>query len=68
MKKTILLAAAILFASSGLMAQNSFKGIVKYKVESTGEVPVDLPEEVRSAESRCRATTCSPRAPSSAAV
>lgn len=50
MKKTILLAAAILFASSGLMAQNSFKGIVKYKVESTGEVPVDLPEEVRSAE------------------
>lgn len=50
MKKTILLAAAILFASSGLMAQNSFKGIVKYKVESTGEVPVELKEEVRSAE------------------
>ena len=50
MKRTILLAAAVLFATGGLMAQNTFKGIVKYKVESTGEVPVELREETRSAE------------------
>ena len=50
MKKTILLAAALLIAAGGLMAQNDFKGIVKYKVESTGDVAVDLPEEVRTAD------------------
>ena len=50
MKKIFTLAAALLLTVGGMMAQNSFKGIVKYKVESTGEVAVDLPEEVRLAE------------------
>lgn len=52
MKKIFTLAAALLLTVGGMMAQNSFKGIVKYKVESTGEVAVDLPEEVRLAEIR----------------
>ncbi len=50
MKKILTLAAAVLMTLSGVMAQNTFKGIVKYKVESTGEVAIDLPEEVRAAE------------------
>lgn len=49
-KKSILLAAAFsLFAFSAL-AQNSFKGIVKYKVESTGQVAMSIPEEAATAE------------------
>lgn len=50
MKKVLTLAAAMLITMGGLMAQNTFKGVVKYKVESTGKVSVDLPEEVRNAE------------------
>ena len=50
MKKVLTLAAALLLTVGGMMAQNSFKGVVKYKVESTGKVAVDLPEEVRIAE------------------
>ena len=50
MKKVLTLAAVLLMTVSGMMAQNSFKGVVKYKVESTGKVAVDLPEEVRIAE------------------
>jgi len=50
MKKVLTLAAAMLVTVGGLMAQNTFKGVVKYKVESTGKVSVDLPEEVRNAE------------------
>ena len=50
MKKIIVFAAALMFVAGGVMAQNSFKGIVKYKVESTGSVAIDLPEEVRNAE------------------
>ena len=50
MKKILTVAAALLLTVSTLTAQNSFKGIVKYKVESTGKVAVDLPEEVRNAE------------------
>ena len=52
MKKIITLAAAVVLTVGSLMAQNNFKGIVKYKVESTGAVAVDLPEEVRLAEIR----------------
>ena len=50
MKKILTVAAALLLTVGTLTAQNSFKGIVKYKVESTGKVAVDLPEEVRTAE------------------
>ena len=50
MKKILTLAAVVLMTVGGMMAQNTFKGVVKYKVESTGEVAVDLPEEVRLAE------------------
>ena len=50
MKKVLTLAAVLMMTVGGMMAQNSFKGVVKYKVESTGKVAVDLPEEVRVAE------------------
>ena len=50
MKKILTLATALLMTVGGIMAQNSFKGIVKYKVESTGEVDMPIPEEVRVAE------------------
>ena len=50
MKKIFTLAAAVLLSAGCLMAQNTFKGVVKYNVESTGKVAVDLPEEVRNAE------------------
>ena len=50
MKKIFTMAAVLLMTVGGVMAQNTFKGVVKYKVESTGSVAVDLPEEVRSAE------------------
>ncbi|MBR4739351.1 MAG: hypothetical protein IK058_05040 [Bacteroidales bacterium] len=50
MKKIFTMAAVLLMSVSGLMAQNTFKGVLKYKVESTGSVAVDLPEEVRNAE------------------
>ena len=52
MKKIFAVVAAMMLTLGGVMAQNSFKGIVKYKVESTGAVSVDLPEEVRNAEIR----------------
>lgn len=52
MKKVFLLALASLFSLSLLQAQNSFKGIVKYKVESTGNVAMTIPEEAASAEIR----------------
>ena len=50
MKKAFLLAAAALLAVGSLQAQNSFKGIVKYKVESTGTVSMTIPEEAATAE------------------
>ena len=50
MKKIIALAAATLFCFGGLMAQNTFKGIVKYNVESTGQVAMTIPDEVAKAE------------------
>ena len=50
MKKIITLAAAVMLTAGSLMAQNTFKGIVKYKVESTGTVSMQIPEEVAKAE------------------
>ena len=50
MKKMFVLAAALMLAAVGAQAQNSFKGIVKYKVESTGTVSMTIPEEVAKAE------------------
>ena len=49
-KKIITAAAALLLTAGSLLAQNSFKGIVKYKVESTGSVAVELAEPLRTAE------------------
>ena len=50
MKKIIMLAAAFALTMGSLMAQNNFKGIVKYKVESTGSVSMTIPEEAATAE------------------
>lgn len=50
MKKIITLAAVLALAAGTLVAQNNFKGIVKYKVESTGTVAMQIPEEVAKAE------------------
>lgn len=50
MKKVLTLAAAMVITFGSLMAQNTFKGIVKYKVESTGEVSMSIPEEAATAE------------------
>lgn len=50
MKKIFALAAATLLCLGGISAQNTFKGIVKYKVESTGQVAMTIPEEVAKAE------------------
>ena len=52
MKKIFALAAAVLLTVSVLSAQNTFKGIVKYKVESTGQVAMTIPEEAAVAEIR----------------
>lgn len=48
--KKILVAVAALLCLSGLTAQNTFKGTVKYKVESTGQVAMSIPEEYATAE------------------
>ena len=50
MKKLFAMAAVVLMTVGGVMAQNTFKGVVKYKVESTGEVAIDIPEDWRTAE------------------
>ena len=47
MKKLSFLALAMTMALAGVFAQNPFKGIVKYKVESTG---FQIPAEAASAE------------------
>lgn len=44
MKKVLIVAVAMLL-TMGTMAQNSFKGIVKYKLESAGETAFQIPEE-----------------------
>ena len=50
MKKIFALAAAALLCIGAAEAQNTFKGVVKYKVESTGQVAMNIPEEAASAE------------------
>lgn len=50
MKKIFALAAAVLMFGGAVVAQNSFKGVVKYKVESTGQVAMNIPEEAATAE------------------
>lgn len=50
MKTKLILLAMLLVATSTLMAQNTFKGIVKYKVESSGEVAFQVPAEAATAE------------------
>ncbi|MCR4660203.1 MAG: hypothetical protein K5650_07905 [Bacteroidales bacterium] len=50
MKRTIIAVAALLVMAGSAMAQNTFKGIVKYKVESTGEVAFQIPDEAAVAE------------------
>ena len=52
MKKTAFLLVALMAISLSLAAQNTFKGIVKYKVESSGEVAFQLPAEAATAEVR----------------
>lgn len=49
MKKTLFVAAAMLLMM-GANAQNTFKGTVKYKIESTGEVAFQIPEEQSTVE------------------
>ena len=50
MKRVFSFLAALLFVAGGVMAQNNFKGIVKYKVESTGNVSMTIPEQAATAE------------------
>ncbi len=50
MKKIFAIAAAVLMMGGIAVAQNSFKGIVKYKVESTGQVAMTIPDEAATAE------------------
>ena len=50
MKKIFAIAAAVLMMDGAAVAQNTFKGIVKYKVESTGQVAMTIPEEAATAE------------------
>ena len=50
MKKILVAAAAALMCLGSLSAQNTFKGIVKYNVESTGQVAMSIPEEAAKAE------------------
>lgn len=50
MKKIIVAVAALLMTTGALMAQNTFKGVVKYKVESTGTVAFQIPDEAATAE------------------
>ena len=50
MKKILTVVAAIMLTVGSLSAQNTFKGIVKYKVESSGQVAMTIPEEAANAE------------------
>ncbi|MBQ6069183.1 MAG: hypothetical protein IJK84_06740 [Bacteroidales bacterium] len=45
MKRLLIAATFMLLAMSSLIAQNSFRGIVKFKVESTGKVDVQIKPE-----------------------
>ena len=50
MKKVFTLAVVLMLATGSMLAQNTFKGVVKYKVESTGQVAMTIPEEAATAE------------------
>lgn len=50
MKRIFTIVAALVLGFSMLSAQNTFKGIVKYKVESTGQVAMTIPEQAATAE------------------
>lgn len=50
MKKLMLFVATLALTGATMFAQNTFKGIVKYKVESTGEVAFQIPAEAAEAE------------------
>ncbi|MCR5588545.1 MAG: hypothetical protein K6F72_02910 [Bacteroidales bacterium] len=50
MKKIFAIVGAVLLTASMLSAQNTFKGTLKYKVESTGQVAMTIPEEAATAE------------------
>lgn len=50
MKKAVLAAIALLLTLSTTNAQNNFRGIVKYKIESTGKVAITIPAEQSSVE------------------
>lgn len=50
MKKILTIAAVALMTVGVIGAQNSFKGVVKYTVESTGQVAMQIPEEAAKAE------------------
>ncbi len=47
---TIAVLSAMLIGSLSLNAQNKFKGIIKYTITSTGDVPINIPEESSTAE------------------
>lgn len=50
MKKIILFVAVVTMSLASVVAQNNFKGIIKYKVESTGTVSFQIPAEAATAE------------------
>lgn len=50
MKKVIIAALVLLIGMEGLNAQNKFRGIVKFKIESTGHVAVTIPAEAATLE------------------
>jgi hypothetical protein len=45
MKRIILAAALMLLTFGAVSAQNNFRGIVKYKITSTGKVDLSIPED-----------------------
>ncbi|MBQ9417753.1 MAG: hypothetical protein IJU19_04150 [Bacteroidales bacterium] len=50
MKKCIVGMLLVGMVATGAMAQNAFKGVIKYKVESTGQVDMTIPAEAAVAE------------------
>lgn len=50
MKKILVFAAFAVVSMSVLMAQNTFRGTITYKVESTGETAFQVPEQMATGE------------------
>ncbi len=50
MKKLLVVALVMVLTMGAVNAQNSFRGIVKYKLSSTGTVDVQIPEEQSTVE------------------